>query len=301
MLAASPAIYILDQLTERVTRVTQVAMIDLKIGGGHIGTMISYLASKYLLALLDDLHTKYERKGGDVDSELRREFVDKIGTAPALSVTSEFLIQECKDLMKDYDSPNGIPETTLKKPSHSGEMAMKRKQNRGWCERSIATGRCSDIIDASPAETLAYLYDFCSRQRMVIHTEQGHVARLNVTDDGRQQLIAAVKRVQWPLKNREFVCKVMWWNDVSGAYYLGVASVSNDIDYGTSLYTVRGFTKGLVKLEPFGDVGEDGRFGQCRMIYTQKLDGAGDLPAFVVNSSVPMSLNLVKDSFLEMA
>jgi len=148
------------------------------------------------------------------------------------------LVDECKKLVSDYDSPSGMLETKLKKPSNFGEMSMKKHQTTGWCERSIAMGRCVDIIDTSAENVIAYLYDFCSSQRMRINTEEGNIARLNLTDDGRQQLVATVKKVQWPLHNREFVCNVIWWNGGGGAYYLAIISVNNDIDYGASLNTL---------------------------------------------------------------
>ena len=50
-----------------------------------------------------------------------------------------------------------------------------------------------------------------------------------------------------------------------------------------------------MKLEPFGDVGVNGKMSQCRMEYTQILDAAGNIPSFVVNGLVPSSLGLVEE------
>ena len=176
---------------------------------------------------------------------------------------------------------------------------MKKSTKTNFCGRSINTGRCTDIIDAGPDEVCAYLYDFCSHDRLRISKEEGNPVRLILTNDGRQQLVATVKRVQWPLYDREFVFRTFWWKDeADGSHYVGVVSVDENVDYGTSMKTTRGSTINLTKLIPFGEVGADGKQHQSQMIYTQKRDGAGFLPEWLVNSVVQNSLNAVQSTRL---
>ena len=133
---------------------------------------------------------------------------------------------------------------------------------------------------------------------MRISREEGNPARLSLNDDGRQALIATIKHVDMPLYNREFVCRLFWWKDASGAYYFGTVSVDDIIDYGVSTKTARGFNISVAKLEPWGEIGEDGIHHQCRIEYTQVLDAGGFLPGWIVNSSVPSSLGLVEEARL---
>jgi len=146
---------------------------------------------------------------------------------------------------------------------------MKKPIRATFCGRSINTGRCSDIIDSAPDEVCAYLYDYCSLERLRISKEEKNPARLIITNDGRQQLVATVKRVQWPLYDREFVTQMFWWkNNSDGSHYVGVVSVDENVDYGTSMKTVREYSINLTKLIPFGEIGADGKQHQSQMIHT---------------------------------
>ena len=60
--------------------------------------------------------------------------------------------------------------------------------------------------------------------------------------------------------------------------------------------TVKGSGRGFTKLEPFGEIGEDGRNKQCRMSFTQFLDSGGWVPTFVLDLKIPESLARVEDA-----
>ena len=107
---------------------------------------------------------------------------------------------------------------------------------------------------------------------MRIDREEGNVARLVITDDGRQKIVATISKiVHWRLRLREFVTQMAWWNDNTGTYYLAISSVNRDVDYGMSINTsVRGFVQSLTKVEPFSDMDENGNYNQCRMSRTLK-------------------------------
>ena len=297
VLASTTALFVLEPLADRVTRIIQLQQTDLNLGGA-IGDMISNFAAKYALSILGELHTKYQRKGSVVDAEMREAFISKI--PDALSIKDEFLdlVEDCKNLAFEYDSAEGMVETKFKKPSHSGEMAMKRNQKRGWCERAIATGRCTDIVDVCPETVLAWFFDYCSRERMRTHREEGHPARFTASNDGRHQCFATVKSVPWPLYNREEVTQIIWWEneDNLGTFFIAVASVDNVIiDYGRNMNSVKCFTRCLVQLEPSGKTGEDGRRNQCRMSVTQIFDAGGQIPSSVLNSLIPAQLSVVEE------
>jgi len=215
VLATTTALFVIERLAERVSRITQLQKTDLKLPDGFIGDAINKYAAKYSLLVLDELYTKYERKQKEVDSDIRLEFIKKIASAPPISTEYTSLVETCKQLVTDFDTSVGMKETNLKKLSHYGEMSMKRKEKRGYCERSIGMGRCVEVIDAPPEVVTSWLYDFCSKDRQRIDREAGHIARLSFANDGRQQLIASVKRVQWPFSNREFVTILVWWKELA--------------------------------------------------------------------------------------
>ena len=74
-----------------------------------------------------------------------------------------------------------------------------------------------------------------------------------------------------------------WWKDEKGIFYNCFISVDEDVDYGISTKNfVRSYGKGITKLEPIGEIGEDGIRHQCRVTVTRKLDARGFLPAFIV-------------------
>ena len=296
VIGSTTALFVLEPLATSITSITQFQMTDLKLPDGFIGDAISNYAAAYALGALDKLLFKYQRKSNDIDSEIRSAFIANIPFAPDIALEYTHLVDECKALVSEFDDPYGKPEVTLKTKSHSGKMSMKSRKTRGWRERSIAIGRSSDIIDASPEVVCSWFYDFCSRDRMRVHREEGNVARLVEKDDGRQQLVATIKHMPWPLNDREFVTYMFWWKDNAGAYYLAAASVDESIDYGVSMKKVRGFVQNLAQIEPYGEVGEDGRMSQCRIMVTQLVDAGGYIPSFIVNSKIALVLSLVESA-----
>ena len=227
VIASTYALVVLEYLAPRITKVTQLQKTDLALGEGLLGVTISNYTAKYTLGFLDHLHLKYQRTRTVTDEEMRNSFIAKIASAPSTKEEAKKVVQECEDLVLEFDTKEGLLETKLKKLSHSSEISMKRKQKRGWCERSIAMGRCSDIIDAPAVQALAWLNDNCSNERMRLHREGGHIARLVLSDDGRCSLCATVKRLPKPLKNRDFITQNVWWEDPTnhGTYYFAAASV----------------------------------------------------------------------------
>ena len=65
------------------------------------------------------------------------------------------------------------------------------------------------IIDCSAEEVAAYLFDYCSRQRMHKSQEKKDPARLVVEDNAalNEAIFATVKSMPLLLKDREFVAK----------------------------------------------------------------------------------------------
>ena len=187
MLGSTTALFVIERLSGRVSRVTQLQKTDLKLPEGFIGDAINMYATKYSLTILDTLYFDYERNGGVIDFEMRNAFIANMPSVPVISKDYTYLVDECKELATEYDDPNGLPEIKLKSPSYTGSMSKKSRETRGWCARSISTGRFIDVVDAPPKIVTGWLWDFGSRDRQRIDKEAGHIARLSLANDGRQQ------------------------------------------------------------------------------------------------------------------
>ena len=85
VVASSIAIFVIEPLSVRVTRVTQFQKRDLQIGASKLGKYISNYAAQYSLATWELLREKYERNGSLIDSELLLSFIDKTSSVPALN------------------------------------------------------------------------------------------------------------------------------------------------------------------------------------------------------------------------
>ena len=160
-------------------------------------------------------------------------------------------------------------------------------------ERSVATGRASGMVDCEAAEVAAWLFDYCSRDRMRISQEEGHPARLIVEDKKvRNEIIfATVKKMPFLLTNREFVVRQIWMSDIDG---ITICAESTDakVDYGASFKTVRASMRALYRIENLPD---QGQIKQCRVTFYQYLDAGGSIPTWIVNSKMPEALGVVQD------
>ena len=297
VIASYWVLFVLESITPEITQITQLNQTDLNLSNS-MGDFVANLTAKFALSILNQVQRKYRRNDLVVDSELRSMFINNIESAPEISDEMKSILTKCENLAMEYNYSSVKAKNLLKSSSSrsGGIMEMKYKKNRGWFERSIAIGRCSDVIDCSPQEMVAWIFDHNSRDRNRIHSEGGHIARLVLDGDGRQQLVATVKRMPWPLYHREFVTWVVWSKDDDGGFDVAAASVHVDVDYGISVSSVEGFTRLSAKIGPYGEMGANGRYNQCQMVITQIFDANGYVPSFIVNSKIPQALSLVEEA-----
>ena len=265
----------------------------MKLGEGVIGTAANNYAAKYSLALLKGLYNKYQRRGAEVDLELREAFTEKIDGVKLLSDSQKQLVEKCLRLEAGFNTPNGYEITKLKSASPFVDMSMK--MNTTALSHPVATGKVSAIIDTSPADYLASIWDHCGSTKMRIHREEGHVARLVVNTVGpNEKIVATIKIFTKPLSNREFVVRLIWWMVNADTYLLALVDCGDlAVDYGSNLSVVRGKTFGLHIVKSFGEIGVDGLARQCQVTSYQSLDGGGYLPQNIVDSKMPKTLNFL--------
>ena len=154
-------------------------------------------------------------------------------------------------------------------------------------ERSVGTGQAVGIIDCSGEEVAAYLFDYCSRQRMRKSHEKKDPARLVVEDNAalNEATVATVKSMPLLLKDREYVVKMIWKAGEAGVT-IAIESVDLDVDYGVSLNTVRAQTRALYRIE---NLPGRGQVKQCRCTLYQFVDAGGMMPTSVMNQKLPLN------------
>ena len=265
--------------------------------GGDIPQFVIKKLVSSSLAIVRRAVDKFQRKAEVVDSEIRAEFIANIPSANngvmPLTSTQQLTVEKCMNLEKDFTSNNGYEIKKLKSKSFFVDMSMK--MNTTALSHPVATGKVSAIIDTSPAEYIASIWDHCGNLKMRLHKEEKHFARLVVdTISINEQVVATIKHVKRPLSDREFVVRLIWWMADVDTYFLALVDEGNMVvDYGSKLKrVVRGEVYGLHIVKSFGGK-EGGIVRQCEVTSYQILGGGGYLPRFVVDSKLPKTLNFL--------
>jgi len=94
---------------------------------------------------------------------------------------------------------------------------------------------------------------------------------------------ATIKKMPFPLHNREFVVHQVCCSDVNGDLLITTVPVDEVIDYGMKTNLVRGLARTLVRLISAGE-------SQCKVVYYMFGDAGGRIPTFVVNAKLPLAL-----------
>jgi len=120
-----------------------------------------------------------------------------------------------------------------------------------------------------------------------ISSEHGNPARLLLrANTPHDHLVATIKKMPFPLSNREFVNRIVFATDINSDLLITFVPVDDVIDYGMSTRTVRGVSRALVRFTPSGEL-------QCKVTLIQYLDAGGVIPRRVVESKLPLALSVV--------
>jgi len=109
------------------------------------------------LAVVDNIKEYFERNGATVDKEIRDIFVSKIPKAVVTNPVRE-IVEEQPSKVKTNDDK----WEPLTKDSNAfvklGKIHLKGESNT-W-------GRSETVVDTSAEKVLAWLWDYCSNERM---------------------------------------------------------------------------------------------------------------------------------------
>jgi len=135
----------------------------------------------------------------------------------------------------------------------------------------------------------AYWFASASRETVRISNEQGNPARVIQSGSGpHDQVLATIKRMPFPLNNREFVGRVVCAKDTNGDLLITAVPVDDVVDFGLSTRTVRAVSRALSRFTPYGE-------SQCKVTLILYLDAGGVIPTRVVESKIPLALSAVGD------
>jgi len=128
-----------------------------------------------------------------------------------------------------------------------------------------------------------------SRENKRRSYEQGDPALLLVREHSKHdQVIATIKKMPFPLHNREFVGRQVCAMDTNGDLLITYVHVDDVVDYGMSARTVRGSNRAILRFTPVGD-------SQCSVTYSLHMDAGGVIPTWVVDKKLPLALSGLSD------
>ncbi|GMI20434.1 hypothetical protein TeGR_g7621 [Tetraparma gracilis] len=301
--------YRIKTLAPNVCRVTMVAQGSL---GGSFTKKAMAWAVKSSLGLVKTLLDKYMRNGAKVDAEMRGAF-----PAPPLRrrLTSEqdALVARClslekgaaasstsnnsssKRLLAVFVGNSAAPQARavkgswveMKSTSPFVSMSMKYTEPEDG-ESSVALGKAKATLDCSTAEALAYQFAVCGREKMRISREVGDRTRFIFMEHTKHDLEwAMVKKMPFPLTNREFLCRYLSFKEPAGDLVVVFEALldSTKVDYGANPKVVRGKSTGVVR---FKSINDD---TQCEVTLVQHWDAGGFVPERVVVAKIPEALS----------
>ena len=262
-------------LAPTICELTYVMCVKL---GGSIPKEVLSLRKKQTLSVVQSTQDRYERKGEIADAEMRSAFP----SPPPLAELDDEQRAIVENSML-LESGHGGEWEHLTSPSPFTTMCFQHtKPQKG--ERCIALGRALATIDCPMREAIAWYYASCSRERLRISTEGGSPARLVVQDHTvHDNVVATIKKMPFPFKNREFVGRQLCLRDSNGDLLLVMVPANDVLDYGKILSVVRATLNLVLRFHEINS-------NQCSVTMNQKLDAYGNIPSWLANKMVASAL-----------
>ena len=270
-------------LAPAVCKVTYCGQAEV---GGKIPRAILNTQIRSTLTGLNLTVDKFERKNIEVDAEMRGSFP----TPPLLSLLAEdqiSIINSCQAL-ESSSSPSSSSSSweRLKSPSPFVVMYMQHATPLKGT-RSAALGLAKADVDCGAREALAWYFQYCSRLRSKGSLEDGDPARLIVRERVPHDVVfTTIKKMPFPLFNREFVDREICATDNNGDFILACEPTDDGVDYGSSMITVRGLSQAFLRFSPIAA----SHGGQTHVAFYQYLDVGGVVPVSIVNKNIPSAL-----------
>jgi hypothetical protein len=131
-----------------------------------------------------------------------------------------------------------------------------------------------------------------SKENMRRSMAQGDLAKCMLSQSSKHDFAwALVKKMPFPLHNREFVARQICFTDDHGRFVSVFEPPREEIvvDYGRKMNAVRGRATGFLRLTPIAGG------AQCKLELYQQVAAGGRVPVFVVNSKAGKVLSFVAE------
>ncbi|GMI36542.1 hypothetical protein TeGR_g13381, partial [Tetraparma gracilis] len=155
-------------------------------------------------------------------------------------------------------------------------------------QHNIALGKAKATLDCSAMEALAYHSAVCGREKMRINTEKEDLARFIFKERTKHDFEwASVKKMPFPLTNREFLGRYLSFKEPTGDLVLVFEALpdTTQVDYGANLKVVRGKVTAVCRFKPINDG------TQCEVTLVQHGDAGGFVPERVMVAKIPQALS----------
>ena len=148
---------------------------------------------------------------------------------------------------------------------------------------SLVIKKAIATLDTSAVEAMAWIWDFCSNERMDETDNEGKVpVEFERNGDPSEQIVCKVKEYAWPVNSRDFILRNVWCtlsgNDIGMAWDASTSSVQLDRSPATHGYHIRGSSRGYCILSP-----TRGSPNQCQLIWIQQVNIGGHVPVKLMN------------------
>ena len=172
-------------------------------------------------------------------------------------------------------------------------VKLSKKHNKG---ESNAWGKATTTIDTSAENVLAWIWDYCSNERLnatkKLHKNPREVIKHSAPN---QNVFSSIKSLPWPLRSRQFVSENTWTKQDDKMYvYAWRPPITHEfddnhlVDIGNHKVNklVRAESKGFCTLTNVGNQ-------KCELTWVQHLNLNGNIPAKLMDKQIPRSLGAV--------
>ena len=260
------------------------------------------------LSFVNHMQVHFARNIRVTDEETRDAFTEAIKKAPVLPPgpireEQKNLVERCEEmerLAEDYVEEHEWEIIKSKSPFTSTYMIIPPPNT--FQATQVGMGKVTSTLDCTPAQGLAWYFDYCSRSWMKRHADEGHLARFVHSRPARNdKVVVSVLQMPTPLAKRETCVRMVWVKIAGGGLQVCFESMPSSFkpDYGqTFTRLARTHTRGIVRftLKP-------GVENQTLMVMHQMLDGGGPMSRFsftnerMLRAFIPSQVNIGNDGY----
>ena len=187
----------------------------------------------------------------------------------------------------------------LRSPSPLYQLSFKHNINleklTGRLAAGTNVGKLVAVLDTSPEQALAYVWNWVSDERIRAHRDDvSSIARLAVRHDEKkglqknEQIVSFMKKLPFPFRPREFVMKVIWCKLEDDEYVYAWEPINEHLNYGFHNVAVRGLSSGFMKFRWKND-------SQCYCRIVQSVNNGGSFPSTFPHRKIKESLSFHVD------